>query len=926
MKLNTLKQVVFLWTLLALTACTTPPAPQQAGILKPESDKRSYEYLVLPNQMRVVLVSDPEADMAAASLSLPTGSNDNPVGRDGLAHFLEHMLFMGTEKYPGVDEYAAFISQHGGSNNAFTADTNTTYFFDIKHDQLQPALDRFAQFFISPLFTEGYVDREKNAVQSEYQLSLKEDDRRILAAQQQTYNPQNPYSRFSVGSLDTLSDRPDDKVRDDLVAFYQAHYSADRMTLAVLGRESLAELRQMVEPIFAAVPKRGAAESKSLPPLYAPGSLPLLTRVVPLKDSRRMEMEWPIPSQIPNYREHPGIYLSNLLGHEGEGSLLSLLKAKGWVTALSAGSDSFDHELGLFSVSMELTPEGYEHWQEVGQHVFQYINMVQQRGIEEWRYDEQRRMAQLNFRFQERKSSGYALTKLSGDLLDYPAYDLLRANSMMEDYDAKQISALAKYLTPENLALTLIAPDQQTDQVEGNYGTAYSSGKLPAEVLSAWSQPATEVALALPQPNPFVPDQVALKPVTERLDQPKLLDAGTQFPLWFQQDDSFGVPKGAVSFILKSPLARDSSQHAVLKSLYKLMLDEQLNEYAYAAQLAGLNYSLKDIPEGLRLTIYGYDQKQSVLLDKIIQALAKPDFPAERFAIHKARLERELKNMALEPPYRQILSELRHYLVFPSWSPEEQLAVLPELQLDDLKQYGARYFDELEVIALVYGNHTEQQARELAQQMQAGLLAKTKMVKVKLPKVEVLVERKPQQRDYEVDHPDSVVLRYFQGQDEGLSTQAQWRLLGQVMSNPFFAELRSEQQLGYLVAAAYVEVEEEPGLLQLVQSSSASHTKVSKSMAAFSKEFAKALAEMPAQEYADNQAGLIAELTKKDETYLDRALRYLDALMRKNPDFKLDEKLAKQVAEIGQKDMLGFYRQQVLEQPKSVVVYSKGAK
>ena len=152
------------------------------------------------------------------------GSGSNPEGREGLAHFLEHMLFLGTEKYPQAGEFEHFISAHGGSYNAYTSFENTNYFFDINQEYLRSGLDRFAQFFIAPLFLTEYVDREKNAVHSEYQSKIKDDRRRALDVQRQVFNAEHPLADFAIGSLQTLADRPNSKVRDELVDFYERHY------------------------------------------------------------------------------------------------------------------------------------------------------------------------------------------------------------------------------------------------------------------------------------------------------------------------------------------------------------------------------------------------------------------------------------------------------------------------------------------------------------------------------------------------------------------------------------------------------------------------------------------------------------------------------------------------------------------------------
>ncbi|MEZ5436066.1 MAG: insulinase family protein [Pseudomonadales bacterium] len=140
--------------------------------IKSDVDQRSYRNIELANGMKVLLVSDPAADKAAAAVDVAVGSGSDPESRQGLAHFLEHMLFLGTKKFPKSGEYQAFISAHGGTHNAFTSLEHTNYFFDIDHQQLQPALERFSQFFIAPLFNAEYVEREKCGecrIQSAYQ-------------------------------------------------------------------------------------------------------------------------------------------------------------------------------------------------------------------------------------------------------------------------------------------------------------------------------------------------------------------------------------------------------------------------------------------------------------------------------------------------------------------------------------------------------------------------------------------------------------------------------------------------------------------------------------------------------------------------------------------------------------------------------------
>lgn len=136
--------------------------------IKSFCDDRSYRYMELSNHLQVLLICDPTTDKSAACLNVHVGTFSDPENLQGLAHFCEHMLFLGSKKYPGENSYTKFICSHGGDDNASTDNENTEYFFDIQPNFFEEALDRFASQFIGPLFTESATGREMEAVHSEF--------------------------------------------------------------------------------------------------------------------------------------------------------------------------------------------------------------------------------------------------------------------------------------------------------------------------------------------------------------------------------------------------------------------------------------------------------------------------------------------------------------------------------------------------------------------------------------------------------------------------------------------------------------------------------------------------------------------------------------------------------------------------------------
>ena len=101
------------------------------NIIKKENDTRNYEFRVLENGLRLLVISDPKTEFSACAYRVDVGSFEEPDEFPGLAHFLEHMLFLGSSKYPDSDEYNNFFNKYGGYSNAWTSDNYTTYNFEI---------------------------------------------------------------------------------------------------------------------------------------------------------------------------------------------------------------------------------------------------------------------------------------------------------------------------------------------------------------------------------------------------------------------------------------------------------------------------------------------------------------------------------------------------------------------------------------------------------------------------------------------------------------------------------------------------------------------------------------------------------------------------------------------------------------------------
>lgn len=195
--------------------------------------------MTLANELTVLIISDPETDKSGVAMNVFVGCLEDPVDREGMAHYLEHMLFLGTEKYPNQSEYMDYLSKNSGTFNAYTDLMETNYFFEVANHAFDGGLDRFAQFFIAPLFTESCSEREMNAVNSEHLLYFKQDVWREFQLLRHSAKKGNPLNKFGVGSLETLN-HPN--IRDDLIKFFNKYYSSNQMKMVIYSNESIDHL------------------------------------------------------------------------------------------------------------------------------------------------------------------------------------------------------------------------------------------------------------------------------------------------------------------------------------------------------------------------------------------------------------------------------------------------------------------------------------------------------------------------------------------------------------------------------------------------------------------------------------------------------------------------------------------------------------
>ena len=875
-------------------------------VAKSPGDKRDYRSFELSNGLKCLLISDPETDYSAASLSVASGSISDPREVQGLAHFLEHMLFLGTAEYPVENTYRAFLKSHSGNFNAFTANEETNFYFTISKEHLRPALHIFAQFFICPLFTEDCVDREMNAVDSENQKNLKNDPSRLNQLLSSLADSDHPYNHFSTGNLATLR-LP--HIRETLIARFHAHYSASIMHLAIYGKEQLDELQVWAQECFSPIPNI-PHDPISIPP-HPWHCLGSVLKVKSVMERRELKMMWPWPPVQQLYASKPHLYLSHLIGHEGRNSLLSMLKAKGLAQEIGVGVRTSLRDLSVFAVNVVLTEAGMREWETVAETVAAYINMLRSRDLQEWVFRELQLMAETNFRFKSKENAMAYVHTLTSALQKYPASSVLTASTLLTSYEPQLIAQLLERLVPCNMLLVLMWEKwegKDLGSVEKWYGTEYGLTPLSENLLNRLVTPSIPIistlSLDYPPRNPYIPSIFTL---VESSNQsiPSLIYSQPGISLYHMTDISFSKDSIKAFIYVKCPDAGvwTTPLSAILATIWVKMLNDRLREISYIARTAGLKLQITKKAYGLGVTLSGFSQHFQAFLQDIFTAIACFHVSEElkdKFTENLDGISKALRNTRLIQPHMQAKTRLSDLLYANfRFSVKAKRRAAESCTFADLCYFAGKWLKSAQLDWLVMGNITAEGAISMAKTCSACLFSQgTRALDPEdiIPKRNYSIqpfnpEIVYQKGVFDKTNNNSAALCYWEVGPVSVESYAALQVLESLFKEPCFSYLRTQQQLGYSVFSANSIKRGVLGHRITVQSHRFAAGELTRYISTFICTMQGTIASLSDESFAVHQAAVLTSVLQRDISLKKRFSRFKSELISGRLCFDWKEKL-----------------------------------
>jgi insulysin len=612
-----------MWNNLLLCACfilcgALPCKGNEYRVLEDRSsgyeDGTQALKIVLQNGMKVLLLSNEGFIESSVALGVEAGSWDDPVDHPGMAHFVEHLLFLGTEAYPEESEYKRYIQERGGKSNASTFRGKSVYGFSIDTSYLEGALERFAHFFIDPLFTKSAIQREVHAVHHEFEDSLENEFSRIWRVFKETGNPKHPNANFSFGNLESLKMVE----REDVVSWFNKWYLADRMKLVVMSPLSLQEMADLTSSLFSKVTK-GEQDEKKRPhqdDLSSPFQQGHFIHIDSVFNSRILSLLWEIPKSYMTAEKTQVLSLiQSVLSQNYPNSLSTALEKEGLGQGVKVEFWRVEKENGIFRIDVALTQQGVRDYRKVIERCFQSLAFLKGSAIPQDVFEKvSLKKSRMLF------SSGYhGAMRLAIDLIDNPIEEYPDEKLMSFEAVQEMIPLLIETFSSTSCTYFLVAPSKESgvepSQLEKWMGTKYLVRRVPPEEIVDWSRSSTHPTITLWEKGLFLEEipPIEILPVEDHEEKaPSVLN-----PVFIVDDEKARIRlmeaslkgnRAEVFFCIATPFLESSVEGACFNELLALTIQNKSKE-AFS-ELNGVEWKIS-IDAG-RLCIYLKSPKDSL--------------------------------------------------------------------------------------------------------------------------------------------------------------------------------------------------------------------------------------------------------------------------------------------------------------------------
>ena len=885
-----------------------------------DRDNRQYEVIELANKMRVLLVSDPKAVKSLAALALPVGSLQDPSDQQGLAHYTEHMVLMGSKKYPEPASFSQFLNRHSGSYNASTAPHRTAFYFEVENSALDTALDYLADAIAEPKLDPNFADKERNAVNAEMTMARSNDGFRIEQVNAETINQAHPAAQFSGGNLQTLSNKPSSKLQDALVNFHNDYYSANIMVGVIYSNQAMSKLAKLAATTFGQISNKNIQAPQIDKPALTPNCLGKQIAMVPAQPKKLLLLQFSMENNLTKFASKSDEYIAYLLSNRSQNTVFDLLQKQGLIESISATNDPIRYgNSGMFSINVSLTDDGLAQKDKVIAAIFNYLQLIQKQGIADAYYEELKKVLALEFKYEDINRDMSYVEWLSDQMLLYPVQNVLNSDYIATNLDKTAIIARLKSLTPDNVRMWVISPDQTTNKMAYFVEAPYKVDNITAEQKANWLKLGKSYSFSLPELNPFIPDDFSITKQNSNQAQPAEFSKRGNH-IHFVSQYFKNEPKAAIVVSLRNNQAFASAKSDVAFKLLDYIVSRNLDNLQFQAGVAGISLSTGS-DSGLMISASGFSQHLPKMVTAVLDSYRNVTIDEQTLALAKSWYLQELDKAEHAKSYWLAVQPVNALSVLPRYyERDEKRQITANISIEDIVAYRDNLLTRSVPYMISLGNLSNEDSLDLYHSIQKNLVRDVEFTPIDNVKIKNSLDAKITQQAKSTDH--ALMMSYIPTGYDRISSGMLSYTLSKMISPWFFDQLRTNEQLGYAVFAGPVTVGDFAGMSFIVQSNQYDPAYLFKRYQEFYPVMLSKLQALSKQDIEQYKKAVLDELNMPPQTLDEEFSRYMPDYQNSRFTFDSRNKKIAQLKKITQQDLIDFYKHSVMES-KGLVLASQ---
>ena len=635
-----------------------------------------------------------------------------------------------------------------------------------------------------------------------------------------------------------------------------------------------------------------------------------------------LRVEFRIDNNSAKFRSKTDELITYLIGNRSPGTLSDWLQKQGLVEGISANSDPIvNGNSGVLAISASLTDKGLANRDQVVAAIFSYLNLLREKGIDKQYFDELANVLDIDFRYPSITRDMDYVEWLADTMIRVPVEHTLDAVNIADRYDAKAVKERLAMMTPQNARIWYISPKEPHNKTAYFVDAPYQVDKISAQTFADWQKKAANIALSLPELNPYIPDDFSLIKSEKKYDHPELIVDESNLRVVYAPSRYFASePKADVSLILRNPKAMDSARNQVMFALNDYLAGLALDQLSNQASVGGISFST-NANNGLMVNANGYTQRLPQLFQALLEGYFSYTATEDQLEQAKSWYNQMMDSAEKGKAFEQAIMPAQMLSQVPYFSRDERRKILPSITLKEVLAYRDALKSGARPEFMVIGNMTEAQATTLARHVQKQLGADgSEWCRNK----DVVVDKK-QSVIFEKagNSTDSALAAVFvpTGYDEYTSS-AYSSLLGQIVQPWFYNQLRTEEQLGYAVFAFPMSVGRQWGMGFLLQSNDKQPSFLWERYKAFFPTAEAKLRAMKPDEFAQIQQAVITQMLQAPQTLGEEASKLSKDFDRGNMRFDSRDKIVAQIKLLTPQKLADFFHQAVVE-PQGIAILSQ---